>query len=435
MTDCKQLRFELPGLKGRKIEGNFEGGDVSSDGGLLLFQRVDQRLGLTKSLAKRLPDGRVPDKIEHSLESMLRQRIYGLALGYEDLNDQDSLRKDLLWQTAAEREEELASSSTLCRLENRAGRKEARLLHEELFEQFVKSFSKAPRRLVLDFDCTDDRVHGLQEGRHFHGFYYDFCFLPLYVFCGEQLLVSYLRPSNIDPAKHAWAILALLVKALRQRWPKLKITLRADSAFCRWKMLHWCERAGVDYLIGLAKNARLHRLSEQLQNQAQEQHEQRRVKVRLFGQLKYKAQSWDKQRKVLVKAEHSERGTNPRFVVTNLSGQPQALYDGLYCARGEMENRIKEQQLGLFSDRTSCHAWWANQFRLLLSSMAYVLFETLRRVGLKGTELARAQVSTIRLRLLKIGAVLTRNTRRIRLWLSSSFPLKELFCSCLECFG
>ena len=350
MTDCKQLRFELPGLKGRKIEGNFEGGDVSSDGGLLLFQRVDQRLGLTKSLAKRLPDGRVPDKIEHSLESMLRQRIYGLALGYEDLNDQDSLRKDLLWQTAAEREEELASSSTLCRLENRAGRKEARLLHEELFEQFVKSFSKAPRRLVLDFDCTDDRVHGLQEGRHFHGFYYDFCFLPLYVFCGEQLLVSYLRPSNIDPAKHAWAILALLVKALRQRWPKLKITLRADSAFCRWKMLRWCERAGVDYLIGLAKNARLHRLSEQLQNQAQEQHEQRRVKVRLFGQLKYKAQSWDKQRKVLVKAEHSERGANPRFVVTNLSGQPQARSTMGFTVRGERwKTELKNNNWGFLA--------------------------------------------------------------------------------------
>ncbi len=207
------------------------------------------------------------------------------------------------------------------------------------------------------------------------------------------------------------------------------------QCFCRWKMLRWCERADVNYLIGLAKNARLHRLSEQLQNQAQAEHGQSGLEVRLFDQFQYKAQSWDIQRRVLVKAEHSDRGANPRFVVTNLNGQAQALYDGLYCARGEMENRIKEQPLGLFSDRTSCHAWWANQFRLLLSSMAYVLFETLRRVGLKGTELARAQVSTLRLRLLKIGAVVTRNTRRIRLWLSSSFPLKELFCSCLECFS
>ena len=242
MAECSQLGFELPGLKGKKIEGNFEGGNVTSDGGLVVLRQVDRWLGLTKSLAKRLPDQRDPDKIEHSLESMLRQRIYGLALGYQDLNDHDSLRKDLLWQTAAERSQELASCSTLCRLENRAGRKEAWLMHEVLFEQFLNSFESAPNELILDFDCTDDRVHGLQEGRHFHGYYYDFCFLPLYVFCGERLLVSYLRESNIDSAKHAWAILAILVKALRKRWPKVKIILRADSGFCRWRMLRWCER-------------------------------------------------------------------------------------------------------------------------------------------------------------------------------------------------
>ena len=248
MAECNQLSFQLPGLNGRRIEGNFQGGNVSSDGGLMLLRQVDRRLGLTKGLAKLLPDQRDPDRIEHSLESMLRQRIYGLALGYEDLNDQDSLRKDLLWQSAAERDEELASGSTLCRMENRAGRKEAWLMHQVLFEQSVASFQSAPQELILDFDCTDDRVHGLQEGRHFHGFYYDFCFLPLYVFSGERLLVSYLRQSNIDSAKHAWAILALLVKALRKRWPEVKITLRAGSSFCRWKMLRWCDRAGVSYI-------------------------------------------------------------------------------------------------------------------------------------------------------------------------------------------
>jgi hypothetical protein len=435
MAECNQLSFRLPGLNGRRIEGNFQGGNVSSDGGLMLLREVDRRLGLTKALAKLLPDQRDPDRIEHSLESMLRQRIYGLALGYEDLNDQDLLRKDLLWQSAAERSEELASCSTLCRLENRAGRKEAWLMHQVLFEQFVASFESAPEELILDFDCTDDRVHGLQEGRHFHGFYYDFCFLPLYVFCGERLLVSYLRQSNIDSAKHAWAILALVVKALRKRWPEVKITLRADSSFCRWKMLRWCERAGVQYIVGLAKNERLHALSAKLQSRAERKHRRSGHKVRLFGQFQYKAKTWDKKRRVIAKAEHSDRGTNPRYVVTNLEGGCQALYDELYCARGEMENRIKEQQLGLFSDRTSCHAWWANQFRLLLSSVAYVLLEALRRIGLSGTELARAQVGTIRLRLLKIGAVVTRNTRRIRLWLSSSFPLQELFCSCLERFA
>ena len=248
-------------------------------------------------------------------------------------------------------------------------------------------------------------------------------------------MVSYLRESNIDSAKHAWAILALLVKALRKRWPEVKITLRADSSFCRWKMLRWCERVGVSYIVGLSKNERLYALSAKLQRRAERKHRKSGRKVRLFGQFHYKAKTWDKKRRVIAKAEHSDRGTNPRYVVTNLGGGCQALYDELYCARGEMENRIKEQQLGLFSDRTSCHAWWANQFRLLLSAVAYVLLEALRRIGLSGTELARAQVGTIRLRLLKIGAVVTRNTRRIRLWLSSSFPLQELFCSCLERFS
>lgn len=435
MTDCTQLSFELPGLCGRKIEGNFEGGHLSSDGGLVLLRQVDRFMGLTKEFAKRLPDRRDPDKIEHSLESLLRQRIYGLALGYEDLNDQDSLRKDLLWQSAAERTAELASSSTLCRLENRAGRKEAWLMHEVLFEKFVHSFPSAPKELMLDFDCTDDRVHGLQEGRHFHGFYYDFCFLPLYVFCGERLLVSYLRESNIDSAKHAWAILGLLVKALRKRWPEVKIILRADSGFCRWKMLRWCERVGVKYIVGLAKNERLNTLSAKLQKRAERKYHRSGLKVRLFSQFKYKAKTWDKKRRVIAKAEYSDRGANPRYVLTNLEGRSQSLYDDIYCARGEMENRIKEQQLGLFSDRTSCHAWWANQFRLLLSSAAYVLLEALRRIGLKGTELARAQVQTIRLRLLKIGTIITRNTRRIRLWFSSSFPLQELFYSCLHRFA
>src|SRR5215468_2515932 len=382
MAECNELEFELPGFSGRKIEGNFEGGNLSSDGGLVLLRQVDRRIGLTKALAKRLPDKRAADKIEHSLESMLRQRIYGLALGYEDLNDHERLRKDLLWQSASERSEELASCSTLCRLENRAGRQEAWLMHQVLFEQFVNSFESAPSELILDFDCTDDRVHGLQEGRHFHGFYYDFCFLPLYGFCGEQLLVSYLRESNLDSAKHAWAILALLVKALRRRWPKVKIILRADSGFCRWKRLPWCERAEIHYMVGLAKNERLNALSAKLQRRAHRKYQKTGRKARRFTQFKYKAKTWDKKRRVIAKAEHNDRGANPRSVLTNLEGGSQRLYATIYCARGEMENRIQEHQLGLFSDRTSCHAWWANQFRVLLSSAAYVLLEALRRIGL-----------------------------------------------------
>jgi hypothetical protein len=325
MAECNELDFELPGLNGRRIEGNFRGGNVSSDGGLVVLRQVDRWLGLSKALAKRLPDRRDPDKIEHSLESMLRQRIYGLALGYEDLNDQDFLRKDLLWQAAAERDEQLASCSTLCRLENRAGRKEAWLMHEVFFEKFVSRFTSAPKELILDFDSTDDRVHGVQEGRHFHGYYDDFCFLPLYVFCGEQLLVSYLRQSNMDSAKHAWAILALLVKALRKRWPKVKIILRADSGFCRWKMLRWCEGVGIHYIVGLAKNQRLRTLSVKLQKRAERKYQRSANKVRLFTSLRYKAKSWDKKRRVIAKAEYSDRGPNPRYVVTNLLGRSQAL--------------------------------------------------------------------------------------------------------------
>ena len=434
MEEDNQLGFEFPGLGRRKIEANFAGGQVSSDGGVMLLRQVDRWLGFTKQLDSILPDRRNPLLIQHSQESLLRQRIYGLALGYEDLNDHDSLRHDLLWQTATDRTEELGSCSTLCRLENRAGRKEAWLIHQVLFEQFVASFSAPPKELILDFDCTDDRVHGMQVGRAFHGYYYDYCFLPLYVFCGEQLLVSYLRPSNIDPAKHAWAILAKLVRALRERWPEVKIILRADSGFCRWKMLRWCESHQVDYIVGIAKNERLKALSAKLEQRAEGKYRKSGEKVRLFKRFKYRAGSWDKKRCIIAKAEHTAQGANPRFVVTSLAGNAQKIYDQIYCARGEMENRIKEQQLGLFSDRTSCHYWWPNQFRLLLSSCAYVLVEALRRLGLKSTELARAQVGTIRLKLLKIGAVITRNTRRVRIWFSSAFPLKDLFKFCLDYF-
>ncbi len=434
MEQDNQLGFEFPGLGRRKIEAIFAGGQVSSDGGVMLLRQVDRWLGFTKRLDRILPDRRNPLLIQHSQESLLRQRIYGLALGYEDLNDHDSLRHDVLWQTATDRAEQLGSCSTLCRLENRAGRKEAWLIHQVLFEQFVKSFSAPPKELILDFDCTDDRVHGMQVGRAFHGYYYDYCFLPLYVFCGEQLLVSYLRSSNIDPAKHAWAILAKLVSALRERWPEVKIILRADSGFCRWKMLRWCEAHQVDYIVGIAKNERLKALSAKLGQRAERKHGKSGEKVRLFKRFKYRAGSWDKKRWIIAKAEHSAQGANPRFVVTDLIGSAQRIYDQIYCARGEMENRIKEQQLGLFSDRTSCHYWWPNQFRLLLSSCAYVLLEALRRLGLKSTELARAQVGTIRLKLLKIGAVITRNTRRVRIWFSSAFPLKHLFKFCLACF-
>jgi hypothetical protein len=358
---------------------------------------------------------------------MYRQRIYGLALGYEDLNDHDFLRHDPALQTAVEADRPLASSPTLCRLENRAERETAWRLSSVLVKKFIGSFKRPPRRLVLDFDATDDAVHGQQVGRFFHGYYDHYCFLPLYVFCGSQILVAYLRPSNIDPARHAWAVLKLLVKQLRAKWPKVEIIFRGDSGFCRWRMLRWCEKHRVGYIVGLAKNSRINAMAAPFMEQAEEQFDSSGQKQRIFGWVDYGALTWEKTRRVIVKAEHSSMGSNPRYVVTNQKGRAQKLYDELYVKRGDMENRIKEQQLDLFSDRTSCHNWWPNQLRLLLSACAYVLLESIRRVALKGTALAAAQCGTIRLKLLKVGAVIIRNTRRVRFHLPSAYPYQSLF--------
>lgn len=429
MTDCNQFALKFPGFKARKVEASFTGGEVTSDGGVLLLSQADRKLGLTTKAARALTDFRRKKSCKHSLLSLLRQRIYGLCLGYEDLNDHDALRKDIAIQTAVKRDRELAGASTLCRWENRSDRETAWAVHEVLVQQFVESFKRAPRKLVLDFDATDDAVHGAQEGRFFHGYYDHYCFLPLYVFCGERLLAAYLRPSKIDGARHAWAILALLVKRLRRTWPKVKIIFRGDSGFCRHQMLGWCERNDVGYIVGVAKNKRLRALSMSLMEEAEQRFRETGKKQRMFGEIQYAADTWDKRRRVIVKAEHTGKGSNPRYVVTNLPGDPKRLYDKLYCARGDMENRIKEAQLDMFSDRTSCHAWWANQFRLLLSSLAYTLVEAIRRMALKGTELSKAQCGTIRLKLLKIGAVIVRNTRRVRFMLSSAYPYRKLFAS------
>lgn len=427
MTDCNPQQLSFFRCKGRVVEALFEGGDITSNGGALLLRQADRRLGLTERVAKALCDPRRKASCIHDALSMVRQRVYGLALGHEDLNDHGELRRDLARQTAVDRDVALASAPTLCRFERRAGREEALRLHEVLMEQFMASHERAPRRLILDFDATDDRVHGRQAGRHYHGYYRHYCFLPLYVFCGDRLLAAYLRPGKSGAAKHAWAVLALLVKRLRKTWPKVKITFRGDSGFCRWRMLWWCERNGVDYIVGIARNNGLAALAKPLVIQAQDAYEDSGAKQRLFDAFFYAAGTWDKPRRVLVKAEHTAKGSNPRYVVTNLKGDPQLLYDTLYCARGDMENRIKEQQLHLFADRTSCHDWWPNQYRVLLSAMAYVLLDAIRRIALKGTELACAYVGTIRLKLLKIGAVVLRNTRRVRFLLSSAHPRQNLF--------
>lgn len=427
MTECKQTEWAFPSVKSRKVRVDFGGGSISSHGGVLFLRQADRKLGLTREAAKLISDKRVAGKIEHSVESLLRQRVYAIACGEEDLNDHHELRKDLAFQTATDRINDLASPSTLCRFENEMDREVMVELNRLFVEQFISSHRQAPNEIVLDFDATDDQVHGNQEGRFYHGYYRDYCFLPLYVFSGSQLLCAYLRPSKIDAAKHAWAILSLLVKRLRAVWPEVRIIFRGDCGFCRWRMMRWCEKAGVDYVIGLAKNSRLRDLGSDLAELAEEQFEETGEKQRLFDDFQYAADTWDKKRRVIMKAEHTALGCNPRFIVTSLPGDPQDLYDQMYCARGQMENKIKEQQLDLYADRTSCHAWWPNQFRLLLSSMAYILFDTIRRLGLKGTKLAHATCGTIRLKLIRIGAILLRNTRHIRFHLSSAQPDQELF--------
>lgn len=426
MTECYQRQIELPPVKRRKVIIDFEGGDITSDGGIQALREVDRKAGVTKALNKALTDSRVQGRCEHSQLKLLRQRIYAIAAGYEDLNDHGTLCGDVAFQTAVETDRPLSSPATLCRLEQRADRDAAAAMHEVLIDQFIGSFAKAPRQLILDFDATDNPVHGDQVGKYFNGFYDGYCFLPLYVFCNHKLLASYLRPASRGAAHHAGAILVLLVKRLRQCWPKVKIVFRGDSGFCKPSILAWCDRNQVDYIVGFAQNSRLLSLSEGSRFSAKSCYELSRNKQRFFSEFRYAARSWKRDRRILVKAEHNHLGANTRFVVTSLMQSAKYLYDKVYCARGDMENRIKEQQL-LFSERTSCHEWWPNQFRLLLSGFAYTLIERLRQMALRGTELAKAQVDTIRLKLIKIGGVVLRNTRTVRIMLSSTYPHKDLF--------
>ena len=395
-----------------------------------MLREVDRKIALIDAINRAVKDPRDPDLTLHDQRTLLAQRILALAGGYEDLNDHQTLRDDTLLKVLTERklkkdqkeEDPLGSPPTLCRVENRISRKDLVRVARAFIEQFIGSFDRPPERLVLDFDATDDPVHGQQEKRFFHGYYDSYCFLPLYVFCGEQLLVAYLRPSNIDASLHSRAILKLLVQRLREAWPKVRIVLRADSGFCRWKLMRWCDRHQVDYLLGLARNSVLETLGEPWMQQAREGFKATQEKQRIFGEVSYAAETWDRPRRVIAKAEVTREGDNPRFVVTSLAGDPQKLYDEVYCQRGEAENRIKEQQLGLFADRTSCHAFLANQFRVMLSAAAYVLMETLRRIGLKGTALAHAQVGTIRLKLLKIGGLVVRSVRRVVVHLAGGYP-------------
>ena len=427
MADRTAQRIEFGRVGRRVVEANFDGGDLSSDGGLMLLRRVDERIGLTRAVAAVFSDGRDPAKITHRLRDLIAQRLYGLCCGYEDLNDHDTLRADLLMQTAVGRAEVLASSPTLCRLEGRATRAQAVALHGVLVEQFIASQATAPAELVLDVDASDVPLHGRQELAEFHAYYDRHCYLPLYVFCGQSLLACVLRRSRIDGARHAAAVIKLLVARLRQAWPGVRLIVRGDSGFCRQRLLRFCERAGVGYVIGLARNARLEARVALAELMLADEYGRGGIKQRLIDEFAYAADTWNVERRVITRLEYGAQGANPRFVVTNLQEEATELYERLYCARGEAENRIKEVQLDLFGTRASAHRFAANQLRVLLAALAYTLMQRLRELGLKATELERATAATIRVRLLKIGAAVVRNTRRVRILLASHHPLRALF--------
>jgi hypothetical protein len=431
MTDCNRELLHFSTLGPKAVIADFHGGRLTTDAGALLLRELGERLGLFDALDRVIPDPRWLPIVVHDQKTMLAQRIIAIALGYEDLNDHQTLRSDPALQLAAGKDPDpaspLASPPTLCRLENRIDRKALVEVAEILVDQFLASHLDPPEHLILDFDATDDLIHGKQEGRFFHGYYDHHCFLPLYVFCGDELLTAYLRPSDIDAAKHGRAVLKLLVQKLRATWPAVKITIRGDSGFCRWRLMRWCDSRGIGYVIGLAKNQVLERAAREEIERAERQFRRTGRPQRIFGSFSYAAGSWDRPRRVIAKAEHTAQGPNPRFVVANVPGDPQELYEDVYCQRGEMENRIKEQQLGLFADRTSCHRFLANQFRLLLSSAAYVLVQALRRTALAGTALARAQVGTIRLKLFKVAARVVVSVRRVVFHLSSSYPYEAAF--------
>ena len=430
MTVCSRT-LQFSSVFSKVLCADFRGGNITSDAGALLLREADRQMKFTSRLAACITDPRDPDLIEHTILDMLRQRVYAIALGYEDLNDFDTLRQDPLFQILAEKEGPLASPPTLCRFENRTSQPSLARMAEFLVDHFIASYDGRPAKLILDFDATEDELHGHQERSFFHGYYDCYCYLPLYVYCGDKLLLSYLRPSNIDAAMHAGPILKLLVKRLRAAWPGVQLILRGDSGFARRRIMTYCERNKVDYILGLARNKRLESLSEPLMGEAKRRFDETQEKQRLFTRIEYKANSWKHPRRVIAKAEYGNKGENPRYIVTTLPGDARELYEQEYCARGEMENRIKEHQSELFGGRTSCHKFRANQLRLLLVSAAYVLMEYIRSHALKGTVLEQAQCHTMRLKLMKIGARIVTSVRRIVLHLSGGYPYAELLTTAL----
>jgi DDE family transposase len=434
MTECNQGSFSFAAHFSRRVEAGFTAGQVSSDGGALLLREADRKINLLGRVAGCFIDDRAALLVKHRLSEMLAQRIYGLALGYEDLNDHEQLRADPLFALLSGKrklEEPLAGKSTLNRLEL-TGRSlryhkisySAESMDRLLTNLFIESHAAPPAQIVLDLDATDIPLYGHQPERFFHGYYDSYCYLPLYIFAGDQLLCARLRPANQDAASGSVEEVKRIVTQLRECWPEVRIVLRADSGFCREDLMGWCEQNHVDYLLGLARNKRLAKIIGAQMHQASGK------PARIFTEFTYQTRkSWSCARRVVAKAEYLDKGQNPRFVVTSLTAEQWAapdLYEKFYCARGEMENRIKEQMC-LFADRLSTDEMKGNQLRLYFSALAYSLMEALRRLGLKGTAWAEAQVDTIRLKLLKIGAIVRLSVRRVLLQLSSAYPWKDLY--------
>ena len=443
-TECTVEQLSFQGVGKRQIVARFDGGQLSSDGGGLLLREVERRTNLLTQFAACFRDYRNPTRVEHSLESLISQRVVGLALGYEDLNDHDQLRHDPLIAMLVEKADPtraLAGKSTLNRLEltpeGNGEDRYKRIVYDTaaidrfLVNAFLQAYAKAPERIVLDLDTTDDEIHGGQEGRFFHGYYGSYCYLPLYIFSGEHLLCARLRQSNVGPAEGTVEELDRIVTQIREQWPEVKLVIRADSAFSRDDIMSWCEEHGVDYVLGLARNARLERMIASEMEQACAESKRTNLPFRSYKDFEYQTlESWSRARRVVGKAEYLIDKPNARFVVTSLSVEAfagQTLYENEYCGRGDMENRIKEQKTFLFSDRTSTGTMHANQLRLWFSSVAYLMMSALRRLGLKGTDLEKAQCDTIRLKLFKIGARITVTARKIWISLSSSYPLANLF--------
>ena len=445
-TECTPTTMLFAPVERRQVAADFDGGAMTSDAGALLLGASDRAIGLVGRFASCFTDARTPELVEHQVATLVGQRVFGIALGYEDLSDHDHLRHDpvmavLAGKLASRRSDcaPLAGKSTLNRLE--LSRPEPTRYHKIahdpaaverlLVELFLEAHRTAPKQIILDLDATDDPVHGHQEGRFFHGYYDCYCYLPLYIFCGRHLLAARLRRSNIDGAAGSVEEVARIVAQVRARWPRVRILLRADSGFAREALMAWCEANRVDCLFGLARTARLEaEIAAELAEAAAESQATGRPARRFRDFMWTTLDSWSRRRRVIGKAECTKGDPNPRFVVTSLkpkAAEARYLYETVYCARGEMENRIKECQLDLFADRTSSHTMRANQLRLWLAAMAYVLICALRRIGLAHTQFADATCGTIRLALLKIGALVRISVRRIHLAMASGCPWQNEF--------